>query len=76
MNLDYVIHRQIAPVEQRWGWKDCALYAPGTRNTPFLRGEGGCGDWGAEAAGVRFRARSVERDLLLFDRRSFRLQRA
>lgn len=29
MNIDHVIHRHFPPVEQRWDWKDCALYALG-----------------------------------------------
>ncbi len=29
MNIDHVIRRKFAPVEQHWGWKDCALYALG-----------------------------------------------
>jgi hypothetical protein len=29
MNLQYLKQRTFAPVEQRWNWKDCALYAMG-----------------------------------------------
>jgi acyl dehydratase len=29
MNLQHVIERRFPPVEQRWDWKDCALYALG-----------------------------------------------
>lgn len=29
MNLEYLKQRSFAPAEQRWNWKDCALYAMG-----------------------------------------------
>lgn len=29
MNLQYLKNRTFAPAEQRWNWKDCALYAMG-----------------------------------------------
>lgn len=29
MNLQYLKQRNFAPVDQRWSWKDCALYAMG-----------------------------------------------